>query len=339
MPKGGAVLMYCSRSGFTTPSRARPASASKAHSAAVVFGPNLPSTGPGSNLRAFSRSCSARVLGPLLPAWRLPTSMAGAVVVVVVLAVVDVVVEDVERGVAVVVDRWVDGVVALVGPASAPPPALHAPRSTTATSSAVPAVTLPFPHVTAPVWRSRDVAPRHPPHEGGRERYPTRPTGGGRRPSWRSSVAKPTPQDDEAPQDDRADEDLLATARRGDDAAFARLLEEHDPVLRRMVGVLVDHRDTERVLREGYVKAYRALGRAHGDPVAWLGRACYLTALDEVRRRDRRRTGGPGRKPSTEPPPGPAGRLPPDQRAALVLDGLVPPETAAAILATSSSTV
>jgi len=152
-------------------------------------------------------------------------------------------------------------------------------------------------------------------------------------------VAEPTPQDDAAPQDDRADEDLLASARRGDDAAFARLLEAHDPVLRRMVGVLVDHRDTERVLREGYVKAYRALGRANGEPVAWLGRACYLTALDEVRRRDRRRSGGPGRKPTAEPPPGPAGRLPPDQRAALVLDGLVRPEIAAAILATSLSTV
>jgi DNA-directed RNA polymerase specialized sigma24 family protein len=149
----------------------------------------------------------------------------------------------------------------------------------------------------------------------------------------RSSVALPPPQDD------RADEDLLADARRGDDAAFARLLEAHDPLLRRMVGVLVDHRDTEGVLREGYVKAYRALGRARGEPVAWLGRACYLTALDEIRRRDRRRSGGPGRKPAAEPPAGPAARVPPDQRAVLVLDGLVPAETTAAILATSTTTV
>ena len=141
------------------------------------------------------------------------------------------------------------------------------------------------------------------------------------------------------PPGDPVDEDLLSAARRGDDAAFARLLEQHDPLLRRLVGVLVDHHDTDRVLSDAYVKAYRALGRSRGDAVTWLGRASYLTALDEVRRRERRRTGGPGRKPLTGPAPTPTIRLPPDQRAVLVLDEVLPSEAIATILATTPSTV
>ena len=81
------------------------------------------------------------------------------------------------------------------------------------------------------------------------------------------------------------------------------------------------------------------MGRARGDAVTWLGRASYLTALDEVRRRERRRTGGPGRKPLTGPAPTPTIRLPPDQRAVLVLDEVLPSEAIATILATTPSTV
>ena len=119
-----------------------------------------------------------------------------------------------------------------------------------------------------------------------------------------------------------------------------RLLEQHDPLLRRLVGVLVDHRDTDRVLSEGYVKAYRALGRARGDAVTWLGRASYLTALDEVRRRERRRTGGPGRKPLAEPAPAPSrAGCRPTSGPCWCWTRCSRPEAIATILATTPSTV
>ncbi|MBI2710924.1 MAG: hypothetical protein HYX34_14725 [Actinobacteria bacterium] len=122
------------------------------------------------------------------------------------------------------------------------------------------------------------------------------------------------------PPDDR----LLAAARAGDDTAFAELLERNDALLLTLVYRLLDGHGAEDVLAEAYVKAYRALGRQRGPAKPWLARRVYLAALEEVDRRERRRRGGPGRKPVTEPVPpapdaGPLGSLPPDQRAVVVL--------------------
>jgi len=118
------------------------------------------------------------------------------------------------------------------------------------------------------------------------------------------------------------DAGLLAAARDGDDAAFAALIERHDPALRRLAHHLLDGEGTEAALIDAYVKAYRAIGRSHAEALPWLTRITYLACLDRLRRREQRRRGGPGRLPARERASAAEHRLPPmppDQQAVLVL--------------------
>ncbi|MCU1499844.1 MAG: sigT, partial [Acidimicrobiales bacterium] len=127
---------------------------------------------------------------------------------------------------------------------------------------------------------------------------------------------------------------LLVAARRGDPAAFARVVEHWDAHLRRFVHVvLAGTGSTDRVLSATYVSAYRALPRYRSDrtPGLWLHRLAYLAATDEIRRLTReplRKRDRSHRTRGADPvdPPVPAtgtpaalGTLAPDQRALLVL--------------------
>jgi len=128
----------------------------------------------------------------------------------------------------------------------------------------------------------------------------------------------------EPPAGETADDArLLGAARSGDDAAFAKLVERHDRLLHKLAHHLLDGVDTEAVLEEAYVKAYRAVvGRRQRAARPWLVRTTYLACIDEVRRRERRRRGGPGRKPDRPPETAgnePLARLRLDQRAVLLL--------------------
>ena len=81
--------------------------------------------------------------------------------------------------------------------------------------------------------------------------------------------------------------DLVLAARRGDPAAFARMVEHWNPHLRPFVHhVLADDGSTDRALSAAYVRAYRALPRydASQKPGLWLHRIAYLAATDELRR-------------------------------------------------------
>jgi RNA polymerase sigma-70 factor (ECF subfamily) len=132
----------------------------------------------------------------------------------------------------------------------------------------------------------------------------------------------------------------LHRARRGDDSAFAGLVEHHDEILRSMAARLVGVEDMDQVLITAYVKAYRALPRL-GDGAsvhAWLYRITYMACLD-VLRREWRRTNRRPRRPRREFPTAPSSRvssahpsvapsrdalvalddLPADQRAVLLL--------------------
>ncbi len=134
--------------------------------------------------------------------------------------------------------------------------------------------------------------------------------------------SRPDDDLDPAPGEPVDDARLLRAAGAGDDAAFATLLERHDRLLHQFAHHLLDGVGTEAVLEEAYVKAYRAVSRQRGPARPWLLRTVYLAGLDEVRRRERRRQGGPGRKPDRESRPDtgqPLAHLRPDQRAVLVL--------------------
>ena len=79
----------------------------------------------------------------------------------------------------------------------------------------------------------------------------------------------------------------VVAARKGDPAAFARMIEHWNPHLRAFVHhVLAGEGSTDRALSAAYVRAYRALPRYHGEhrPGLWLHRIAYLAATDELRR-------------------------------------------------------
>jgi RNA polymerase sigma-70 factor (ECF subfamily) len=126
---------------------------------------------------------------------------------------------------------------------------------------------------------------------------------------------------------------VVVAARRGDPAAFAKVVEHWDQHLRAFVHhTLGGDGPTDRVLAATYLRAYRALPRYSGElkPGLWLHRIAYLAALDDLRRgtRDplRRRPGSrnddaatPGPTPPGQDPAAILARLAPDQRALAVM--------------------
>lgn len=80
---------------------------------------------------------------------------------------------------------------------------------------------------------------------------------------------------------------LVVAARRGDPAAFARIVEHWNPHLRPFVHhVLAGDGSADRALSAAYVRAYRALPRYRAElkPGLWLHRIAFLAATDELRR-------------------------------------------------------
>lgn len=85
---------------------------------------------------------------------------------------------------------------------------------------------------------------------------------------------------------------LVAQARAGSTGAFEELLARHDRELRALAFRLLDDRAAmDDVLQDAYVKAFVALRDFTGRSAfgTWLYRIVYNTALDELRRRSRRR--------------------------------------------------
>ncbi|HEX4681495.1 MAG TPA: RNA polymerase sigma factor [Gemmatimonadaceae bacterium] len=96
--------------------------------------------------------------------------------------------------------------------------------------------------------------------------------------------------DEQPPFDEQR---AIATVQRGDTAAFSLLVRKHQrrayAVCRAVVGT---HEDAEDAVQEGFLKAYRAIGRFEiGQPFgAWLGRIMVNAARDLRRRRAIRET-------------------------------------------------
>lgn len=102
---------------------------------------------------------------------------------------------------------------------------------------------------------------------------------------------------------------VLASAQRGDEAAFARLWLDVNPALVRYLRVVSGEVD-EDVASEAWVTVVRGLVRFRGDEMAWRGwvfTTARRRAVDEGRRRARRRTvlmsepGDPGGQVAPDP--------------------------------------
>jgi RNA polymerase sigma-70 factor (ECF subfamily) len=89
-----------------------------------------------------------------------------------------------------------------------------------------------------------------------------------------------------ATDDDRA---LARRARRGDLAAFARLVERHRDVVYRVCARIVGPDDADDVTQEAFLRAFHRLDRFRGDAPfrAWLLRIAHHAALDTLERRRR----------------------------------------------------
>jgi RNA polymerase sigma-70 factor (ECF subfamily) len=131
----------------------------------------------------------------------------------------------------------------------------------------------------------------------------------------------------------------LTAARAGDRSAFTALVEHYDSRLRALAyHLLGDPDQTDDALQDVYVKAYRGLAAFAGASAlsTWLLRITYTTCIDHLRRRGRL-VPVPDLAPQALLPDGPdptddlsgraavqsaLRRLPPEQRAVVVLVGL-----------------
>lgn len=69
-----------------------------------------------------------------------------------------------------------------------------------------------------------------------------------------------------------SDEELVARARGGEEAAFAELVRRHTPAVHRWMARAVGEQDADDLTQEVFLKAFRGLARFRGEapPRAWL---------------------------------------------------------------------
>lgn len=92
---------------------------------------------------------------------------------------------------------------------------------------------------------------------------------------------------------EKTDAELVAAARAGDEAAFARLFEKHKSLVSRLAYRFFSRREqVEEIIQESFIKAYFALDSYQGGHdnsfMAWLARITVRTCYDELRRIQRR---------------------------------------------------
>jgi RNA polymerase sigma-70 factor (ECF subfamily) len=88
---------------------------------------------------------------------------------------------------------------------------------------------------------------------------------------------------------ERTDDELVAAARNGDEAAFAQLFKRHSGLVSRLGYRFFTRREqVEEIIQEAFVKAYLALGNYQGGHeksfVSWLARITVHACYDELRR-------------------------------------------------------
>ncbi len=92
---------------------------------------------------------------------------------------------------------------------------------------------------------------------------------------------------------ERTDDELVAAARAGDEAAFSQLFKRHSNLVSRLGYRFFSRREqVEDIIQESFVKAYFALDSYQGGHeksfVSWLARITVHTCYDELRRTQKR---------------------------------------------------
>lgn len=88
---------------------------------------------------------------------------------------------------------------------------------------------------------------------------------------------------------ERTDDELVAAARTGDEAAFTQLFKRHNSLVSRLGYRFFSRREqVEEIIQEAFVKAYLALDSYQGGHeksfVSWLARITVHACYDELRR-------------------------------------------------------
>lgn len=102
----------------------------------------------------------------------------------------------------------------------------------------------------------------------------------------------PEPEVPETPRNqvrEKTDDELVAAARTGDEAAFAQLFKRHSGLVSRLGYRFFTRREqVEEIIQDSFVKAYLALGNYQGGHeksfVSWLARITVHVCYDELRR-------------------------------------------------------
>lgn len=102
----------------------------------------------------------------------------------------------------------------------------------------------------------------------------------------------PEPEVSETPRNqvrEKTDDELVAAARTGDEAAFAQLFKRHSGLVSRLGYRFFTRREqVEEIIQDSFVKAYLALGNYQGGHeksfVSWLARITVHVCYDELRR-------------------------------------------------------
>jgi len=91
------------------------------------------------------------------------------------------------------------------------------------------------------------------------------------------------------------DEALAIRCLRGDEEAFAELVDRHQHGVCRIVARLIGTRDSEDLAQEAFLRAYQALPRFRGEATfrTWLYRIARNLCFTELRKRGRRGESSP----------------------------------------------
>ena len=107
---------------------------------------------------------------------------------------------------------------------------------------------------------------------------------------------------------DRTDEELLALAKAGEEAAFGEFVNRHVAAVHRWMARAVGEADADDMTQDVFLKAYRGLPRFRGEapPRAWLAAIADNTVKNRYRSLSRFRrvfAPGPAEEGSTAEPP------------------------------------
>ena len=117
---------------------------------------------------------------------------------------------------------------------------------------------------------------------------------------------RPSPSNPEAP----SDEELMARARGGEEAAFGEFVLRHTSAVHRWMARAVGQQDADDLTQEVFLKAFRGLGRYRGDapPRAWLASIADNAVKNRYRSLGRfRRIFSSADPEGSDPPEGEAG--------------------------------